>query len=612
MTSPLKINSTADLPDSWKVVTEAYRPVENEADAHISADIKKSIIVLITENMREEENTITIIVSTEEKPKLQRKLRGLLTRFKKTHSKVLIADCFDDKVIDAIIIEHEKRVKSSDREMSEVDKTRLNDALDILDSAMNYGASDVHIEVESGKCLVKFRINTEMILFKPELAEFGINFGRICYTIFPTLGAEDGSAPGTYNHNEILEGDFTVKTRGHIVKGRMLNLPLNHGEGFNFILRLIDKKKKVEAVPLNKLNFSIAVTRSVQKATKNNAGLLLIAGITGSGKSTTMQNLIMNEVKKSGGKRKIITIEQPVEYPLPGVTQISGQDPKKDTPDSQNFSFDNLNRYFLRADPDSLGYGEVRDQNSAFAAYKGVESGHLVYATTHTRSAISCFPRLKSFGLSMEQISKPGFIAGIIYQHLLPKLCPHCSIPHEENTPIPPSYDENFVLNSYVATLPSLDFNTLKMANSEVGRNKSVIRHLQNKGILSSRVAIEILTELDSLNDPKQEALFKDRLNILLDNNQLNASNTNIRYRGKGCSKCFNGTTGVVPVGEALVPDSEFLSLVGQDNIIEAENYWRAILGGKTSIEDSYSKIFDGTVDPRAAELKLSKELNSH
>ena len=168
------------------------------------------------------------------------------------------------------------------------------------------------------------------------------------------------------------------------------------------------------------------------------------------------------------------------------------------------------------------------------------------------------------------------------------------------------------MLNAHSVTNPALDFNTIKAASLAVGKNGSIIRHLQNRGILRTADAVEMLYELDSLNDFKQELQFQDRLDTLIDHQHHSVESSNIRFRGKGCDKCFNGTTGVVPVAEAIIPDADFLSLIEQDSITEAQNYWRTMLGGKTSIEDAYSKIFDGIVDPRSAELKLSKELNSH
>lgn len=213
--SQQKILSTADLPSPIRVLTDAYRVSKPDPDAVIKEENKSKVIVLVTESVRNEDVSVTIVVSHAEKTKLAKTLRALIVRFRKQYEKVLVADCYDDSIMTNILVEHDKRGKTNNMEMDEKDKERLNDVLDILNAAMNYKASDIHVEVEGGKCLIKFRINTELVLHRPELPEFGIQFARICYTIFPTLGDEDGTAPGTYNHNEIMEGDFTISTKDH-------------------------------------------------------------------------------------------------------------------------------------------------------------------------------------------------------------------------------------------------------------------------------------------------------------------------------------------------------------------------------------------------------------
>ena len=545
-------------------------------------------------------------------------LKILIERFsdgKKIRPKFDILDCSDPKVIDAIYKDHDKRNGSKNTiNMDEEGEGRVSAVLDIIDDAMNMRASDIHVENQNGLCTIKFRVNTELVVYRTDIPSFGQSFATICYSTLTSLGEENGSGKGTYNENELLEGDFTAKTKNHTVKARMVNLSLNYDDNFNFILRLIDKNKNIVAKPLTDLSFSIHVANSLSAATRMNTGLILICGITGSGKSTSMQNLLLNESHESAGHRKQITLESPVEYPLPNITQVSVEDSDGSEGKTRDFSFTNVNRYLLRSDPDTLGYGEIRDEESALAAYKGVESGHKVLSTTHTNSALSCFPRLHSFGLTYDQIAKDGFISGIFYQHLIPKLCPHCSIPHKLGTQAPAEYDEFFVLNNFMMKEKGADLHTIMKISQSVPEGSSLIRALQNKGMVGSKKAVEMLSALDSMNDEAVNSQFTDRLNKLVEEQKIHADNLNIRFRGRGCSdpKCFNGTIGVMPCAEVIVPNSEFLTLVAQEKLIEAKNYWRTNLGGKTAIEDSYDKIFSGQADPRIVERYLSKQLNEH
>jgi len=201
-----------------------------------------------------------------------------------------------------------------------------------------------------------------------------------------------------------------------------------------------------------------------------------------------------------------------------------------------------------------------------------------------------------------------------LYQHLIPKLCPHCSVPYKIGGLAAPQYDEFFVLNNFMLREKSVDLNTLMKITHELKEGQSLIRHLQNKGVIGSRQAINMLSSLNDMNDDAENRKFTDRLMTLIDDNKKRGDSLNIRFRGKGCSdpKCFNGTIGVMPCAEVIVPDAEFLSLIAQEKLIDAKNYWRTNLNGKTAMEDSYDKIFSGQADPRIVERYLSKQLNEH
>lgn len=610
----LKINSTADLPNKWRLFGEAYQIHESFPKAYIRDDYKKDIVAITNEGQIGIDNTTTFIILESKKNNYSRLLRLLLERFNGNKKlKFNILDCTDQKIIDDIYSDYNKRnIAKNNININKVDQGKINAVYDVIDDAMNMRASDIHVENHGNLCTIKFRVNTDLVVYRTDIKAFGSSFAKICYSTLTSMGEEEGTAPGTYNENELLEGDFTIKTKNHTVKARMLNLSLNYDDNFDFILRLIDKNKNIEAKPLTDLDFSDHVAKSMGEATRMNTGLILVCGITGSGKSTTMQNFLLNESHESAGHRKQITIESPVEYPLPNITQVSATDDDGSKGITSNFSSTNLNRFLLRADPDTIGYGEVRDEESALSAYKGVESGHKVLSTTHTNSALSCFPRLKSFNLTYEQMSKEGFISGILYQHLIPKLCPDCSVPYTPGSIAPPQYDELFVLNNFMLTEKSVNLNTLIKITQDLPEGKSLIRHLQNQGVVNSRQAIDMLSALDGMNDKDLNIEFTERLSTLIDNNKKRSGKMDIRFRGRGCSapKCFNGTIGVMPCAEVIIPDAGFLALIAQEKLIEAKNYWRTNLGGKTAMEDSHEKIFNGQVDPRIVERYLSKKLN--
>lgn len=614
-----KIRSTSDLPDKWRLFDDAYQFDIKFPRALIKDEDKPFLVVINNEGVLSDNNQITIIVMESKKSSYSRLLNALIQRFRAKSPKSLfnILDCSENKIIDAIYEDYNKRNRSKGNiDIGKESQSKINAVYNVIDDAMNMRSSDIHVENHGDLCTVRIRVNTELVVYKTDISSFGLDFAQICYSTLTSMGEYEGTGKGTYNENELLEGDFTIKTQNHTVKARMVNLSLNYDNNFDFILRLIDTTKNIEAKPLTSLSFSSHVASTLSRATRKNTGLILVCGITGSGKSTTSQNIILNEVLESAGHRKIISLESPVEYPLPNVSQVSAEDNDGTKNTSNDFSLHNLNRYLLRSDPDTLNYGEIRDEESAMSAYKGVESGHKVLTTTHTNSALSSFSRLHSFGLSYEQISKEDFISGVHYQHLIPQLCPHCSLPYDLSKEPPPEYDEFFVLNNFMMRNKNkkINLNTLMRISNELSQDQSLIRQLQNKGLVNSQQAIEMLSSLDSMNDRSTNAKFTERLHLLLNDNKRNLDTVNIRFRGKGCShpKCFNGTIGVMPCAEVIVPDSDFLALIAQEKLTEAKSYWRTNLGGKTAIEDSYEKIFNGQADPRIVERYLSKQLNEH
>ena len=113
--------------------------------------------------------------------------------------------------------------------------------------------------------------------------------------------------------------------------------------------------------------------------------------------------------------------------------------------------------------------------------------------------------------------------------------------------------------------------------------------------------------QLDEMNKQTYDKGFKERLNGLMSASTMPKEKINVRFRGDGCKHCFNGTVGVVPAVELLIPDDKFLDLVMSGKMSRAENHWRSKLGGRNATQDTYEKIMEGLVDPRMVEAELEK-----
>ncbi|MBT3834898.1 type II/IV secretion system protein [Candidatus Peribacteria bacterium] len=202
------------------------------------------------------------------------------------------------------------------------------------------------------------------------------------------------------------------------VKVRVSSLPSKFGEVFT--LRLLDPKKGI--VPLEKLGFQADIEKEMRDLVQKPHGIMLVTGPTGSGKTTTLYSLLSTLV---GTGKNIITLEDPVEYPLEGIVQ-SQIDHKHD------YTFAKGLRAILRQDPDVILVGEIRDAETAKTAADAALTGHMVFATLHTNSAIESIPRLLSMGVDSYMLAPA--LRGILAQRLIRRVCKDCDGKKENNS----------------------------------------------------------------------------------------------------------------------------------------------------------------------------------
>jgi len=601
----LKVTNMADLPAKWRLFDAFYN--KTSTGPKIQDDMRQHVVALIEEGTLAAQSKVIVVVMKNSRnlSKISLFLRSSLGAVTQG---VDIRTCEEKSLLDAIYEESKKKENSSFVQLSDEDAKEISKVKNVLADAMDMKASDVHVETQNGVSQIRLRVFTEMLTYDHITTSEAERFANICYSTFTSSEEETGTAEGAYQKTSLLEGEFSAQARNHNIRARMMNLAYNDGVSFDFICRLIDKNKSSAPVEFRDLGFSNAVSEKLEQMSKSTQGAILIVGITGSGKSTSQQNFIKFCIRDSGGRKKIITLEDPVEYPIEGTSQITVSNSDKEKKSSEDFGFENLNAKLLRSDPDDIGYGEIRDINSARAAYKGVESGHKVYGTMHTSSALAAFPRLLSFGLEKDAVCKDGFIAGVLYQHLIPKLCPHCSISHTQGELAPEKYDETFIINNFITNHQLDESINLKVVNDVIARTpkgQSVIRQMQKERLINSMQTANMITALRMANKPEERIELTERLNKITLSSGLTDDMISIRFRGQGCEHCFRGHVGVVPCGEAIIPDKQLLDLIRANKTTEAEIYWKSALGGKSAIEDSYSKIFSGTIDPRYAEAHL-------
>lgn len=499
---------------------------------------------------------------------------------------------------------------ASTGDLTEEGSSMIIEVEQMLAQAMRLKASDFHLESLNGKsALVRFRVNKELFDFRQITHDKAVEIGNVFFGHFVSDRAqEQGSGQGMYKPENMSEGEFSRKIEDLDMKARMVNMGTNNGSSFNLVLRLIDKKKSSEPIPFEKMGFSRNVCELIKVVEDASRGFILTGGVTGSGKSTTQQNQMQLERDRTGGTRKIYSFEQPVEQVIEGVVQCSVKDADDDTTDDRNYSFENYNKLSMRGDPDTIAYGEIRDKITATAADKGARSGHLVYGTMHVSDVMGIFPRFESFGLPLQKICDPGYIRMAMFQHLLPKLCPHCSTSYEFGTEMPDRYNEYFIARAYRDPSNNpIDPEMLRATNLDISSKESLFRVLQRKGEIKSSDVVAMKSKLLLANSRYDKDSFRERLGSVVRSSGVHQDDLNLRFRGAGCRHCLNGHVGVAPAAEVLVPDEEFLSLVRKGEMYQARMYWISDLGGRSATEDSYEKIISGIVDPRIVEDELER-----
>ena len=214
------------------------------------------------------------------------------------------------------------------------------------------------------------------------------------------------------------DGKYRIITDSERIDVRVSTLPVRYGE--NVVCRILDSTK---AIPLvEELGFMWTSKRQIDRSLKKKNGTILVTGPTGSGKTTTLYSMLTNLNTEN---RKIITLEDPIEYELAGIVQ-SEVDEKK------NYTYSTGLKALMRQDPDIIMIGEIRDLESATIAMQAAMTGHLVLSTLHTKSAGETIERLMNMGV-------PNYILAsgldvIIAQRLVRRLCPHCIESYEADS----------------------------------------------------------------------------------------------------------------------------------------------------------------------------------
>ena len=350
---------------------------------------------------------------------------------------------------------------------------RLIDAL--FTAAVQKGASDIHFEPENSFLRIRYRVDGVLRQVRSLHKSFWPAM-VVRMKVMSGMNIAETRAP--------QDGRMSLRLSGRPIDFRVASHPTTHGE--NLVLRILDRQKGIVAI--NQIGLDDAALSTLKLIIAKPEGIILVTGPTGSGKTTTLYS-VLNHVNTESVN--IMTLEDPVEYPIPLIRQSSVNEAAK-------LDFASGIRSMMRQDPDIILVGEIRDHPTAEMAFRAAMTGHQVYSTLHTNSAIGAIPRLLDIGILPDIMA--GNIIGIIAQRLVRVLCPHCKY----------SYQPDLTERKLLGIHPDDDVTLYRAAGCDL------CHHQGYKGRLAIMELLKMDSDLDDLvsrrastRDLKQAALDK-------------------------------------------------------------------------------------------------------
>ena len=398
--------------------------------------------------------------------------------------------------------------------------------------------SDIHFEISAipGETRIRIRVDGELQTFGEYNYEYLFETVEVAYNVIGGDTDSGSSIEGNnLNWNEPRTAKFVYNEDNHTIEYRVEFLPRTTEKGGDLICRITAGLTGAKIRPIDETGYHPEQTKLIKRKSAEAQGNVMLAGVTGSGKSQTMYSIYDYLQDMSQGTRKFIVVENPVEMSLKGITQIN----LEDNTTAHNNESNSLEKKFkrvlegnLRADPDVMGAGEIRCKNSATFSMEASKTGHLCISTIHASGVFEVPGRIDSWGIPRTVYLNSSSLSLVIAQSLVRTVCPYCSKKYHE---MPPDSAQVYSLVEKLAELELLEY------------------------LKDIRFALKGGCE--------------------------------------HCDHSVDGRKGRTPVAEVLAPDAKIRSLWVQSKDNEANAYWY-MNGGFTKLEHAIYKMCQGELDP--------------
>lgn len=431
-----------------------------------------------------------------------------------------------------------------------------------LEIAVRERATDIHVQVTAARTIVQMRVDGELEVLRDArngtyTESEGLEAIAWPFNSNSSKGSNSSAQWDPTRNLYCMTEPRTVGNTSVVLRYQSLRGYL----GPKMIARILNVDLQAPTLSYEQLGYAPSQRRLLQDVANMPSGFVLFAGVTGSGKTTTLKTFV--ETHPGQGAMAMYSIEDPVEYPLRGVHQIVLQRDLMDVEGSSR-QYNETVASILRSDPDVVIVGELRDLASARAGQQIVETGHMALGTVHAHLMSGIIPRLtnEEVGMHRDVLTNPNMLSALVYQALVPKLCPHCSLTYED-------------------------------ALKQAGEGPST--------------AVEF-DDMPAVRDRDEAQQIREAVQAI--DGRFKAPTAGLRFRNYcGCSHCGSrGTRGVTVVAEMMMPDRKWLELTRAGQDYEALMYYRESsdgrfdtpdMTGKTVLEHTLFKSLDGSVDPR-------------
>ncbi|MBZ0158009.1 MAG: Flp pilus assembly complex ATPase component TadA [Alphaproteobacteria bacterium] len=346
-------------------------------------------------------------------------------------------------IISELNVITEEEEEEQDSEVNENTNAIVRFVDQIIVEAYNKGASDIHIESDKGLGKVKVRYRTDGVCFDQHTIPYSHSSAMVSrIKILSSLDISERRLPQS--------GKIKFKLKEKIIELRVEVTPTVKGE--NVVMRILASGKPME---LEQLNLSDRNLEMLTEIVSNPYGIVLVVGPTGSGKTTTLHSVLR---RINTPERKVWTAEDPVEITQEGLNQVQVNT-------KIGYTFAHALRSFLRADPDAVMIGEMRDQETAQAGIEASLTGHLVLSTLHTNNAPETIIRLIDIGI--DPFNFADALLGVLAQRLVRTLCKECKITYPAT-----QEEKDFFVNAYGPELFYDDFEGIDMGSLRLAKAK--------------------------------------------------------------------------------------------------------------------------------------------